>query len=72
MEWKLTTFEYSEDGVSVRVPGVYAWVCPEHGEIDYTPEIAEGLNEAVRELIATAKRARVKKTMPSEYIVSVA
>ena len=28
-EWRQTTFEYSDEGITVRVPNVYAWVCPE-------------------------------------------
>ena len=31
-EWQPTTFEYEEDGISVRVPNVHAWVCPADGE----------------------------------------
>lgn len=27
-EWKATTFIYDDDGVSIEVPNVYAWVCP--------------------------------------------
>lgn len=30
-EWRTTTFEYSDDGITVRVPNIYAWVCPESG-----------------------------------------
>lgn len=25
-EWRAATFEYGEDGVSIRVPNIYAWV----------------------------------------------
>ena len=72
MEWKITTFEYSEDGVSIRVPGVYGWVCPETGEVAFTPETAKELIAVIREFIAPAKRTKQMRTMPSEYIVSVA
>lgn len=72
MEWKAATFEYNEDGISVRVPGVYGWICPETGEVVFTPETAQELVAVVREFIASAQRAKQMRTMPSEYIVSVA
>jgi YgiT-type zinc finger domain-containing protein len=72
MEWKQTTFEYNEDGISVRVPGVYGWVCPETGEVAFTPETAKELVAVVRQFIASAKQAKQMRTLPSEYIVSVA
>jgi RNA polymerase subunit RPABC4/transcription elongation factor Spt4 len=70
-EWRPTVFEYSEDGVSVRVPNVYAWVCPNDGESSFTPETVDELIATVRELITPAKRARERRSMPTEYIVSV-
>ena len=42
-EWKPTVFAYSEDGISIQVPNVYAWVCPEDGEASFTPETADEL-----------------------------
>jgi hypothetical protein len=66
------TFEYNEDGISVRVPGVYGWVCPETGEVAFTPETAKELVAVVRQFIASAKQAKQMRTLPSEYIVSVA
>jgi hypothetical protein len=71
-EWKPTTFEYGEDGVSIRVPNVYAWVCPSDGEASFTPETVDELIATVRELITPAKRARERHSMPAEYIVRVA
>jgi hypothetical protein len=70
-EWRQATFEYSEDGVSVRVPGVYAWVCPEDGEVSFTPETVDELITTVRELLEPAKRARARRSVLTEYIVSV-
>ncbi len=70
-KWRPTTFEYREDGVSVRVPNVYAWVCPNDGESSFTPETVDELIATVRELITPAKRARERRSMPTEYIVSV-
>ena len=71
-EWKPTTFEYGDDGVSIQVPNVYAWVCPEDGEASFTADTTDELIATVRELITPAKRARERRTMPAEYIVRVA
>ena len=65
------TFEYTDDEVSVRVPNVYAWVCPVDGEASFTPETVDELIETVRELIETAKRARRRRSILTEYVVSV-
>jgi len=65
-------FEYDEDGVSIQVPNVYAWVCPQDGEASFTPQTTDELIATVRELIAPAKRARERRSMPTEYIVRVA
>ncbi len=70
-EWRQAAFEYSEDGISIRVPGVYAWVCPEDGEASFTPEMVDELMTTVRELLEPAKRARVRQSVLTEYIVSV-
>ena len=58
-EWHPATFEYHEASVSVRVPGVYAWVCPADGEASFTPETVEELITMVRELLASAARKMV-------------
>ena len=70
-EWRLTTFEYSEAGITVRVPNIYAWVCPTSGEASFTPDTVDELITTVRELIALAKRARERRRVLTEYIVSV-
>lgn len=70
-EWKPVTFEYTEDGVSIRVPNVYAWVCPITGEISFTPDTVDELITTVRELIETAKRAQQRQSAFTEYVVSV-
>jgi hypothetical protein len=53
------------------VPDIYAWVCPESGEVSFTPETADELIPTVRELIAIAKRARERRPILTEYHVSV-
>ncbi len=70
-EWKQTTFEYSEDGITVRVQKVYAWVCPADEEVAFTPETADELHRTVREAMETAKRARARRSVLTEYVVSV-
>lgn len=70
-EWRQTTFEYSHEGITVRVPNVYAWVCLESGEASFTPDTVDELITTVRELIEIAKRARKRRPVLTEYIVSV-
>jgi hypothetical protein len=70
-EWQQTTFEYSEDGISVRVPGVYAWVCPVDGQASFTPETVDELITTVRDLIESAKRAKKRRSILTEYVISV-
>jgi YgiT-type zinc finger domain-containing protein len=69
-EWRPTTFEYGEDGVSIRVPNIYAWVCPQGGEASFTPETTDELIVTVSEMIEPAKHARERRSMPTENIVS--
>ena len=71
-EWRPSTFVYDDDGISIQVPNVYAWVCPADGEASFTPDTTDELVETVRELITPAKRARQRRSMPTEYIVRVA
>lgn len=70
-EWRPTTFEYDEDGVSIRVPNIHAWVCPADGEASFAPDTVDELIDTVRELIEPARHARERRSMPTEYIVSV-
>lgn len=70
-EWRPTVFEYGEEGISIRVPNLYAWVCPVDGEASFTPETMDELLVTIRELLATAKRARERRSELTEYIISV-
>ncbi len=70
-EWRPTTFEYTEQGVAVRVPNVYAWVCPVDGEASFTPDTVDELLATVRELLAAAQRAKGRRSVFTEYWVSV-
>ena len=71
-EWKATTFVYDDDGVSIEVPTVYAWVCPIDGEVSLTPDTTDELIETVRDLVTPVKRARERRSMSTEYIIRVA
>lgn len=64
-------FEYQDDGIVIRVPNIYAWVCPEDGEASFTPETVDELIATVRELLEIAKRAQQRRSVLTEYIVSV-
>ena len=70
-EWRPTTFDYSEEGISLRVSGIFAWVCPVDGDASYTPETADELQTTVRDLLEQARRARARNTKPAEYVVSI-
>ena len=70
-EWRPTAFEYAEQGISVRVREVYAWVCPMDGEASFTPETTDELIVTGQELIETAKRARERRSPLTEYVVAV-
>lgn len=70
-EWRQTVFTYNEDGISIRIPNVYAWVCPEDGEVSFTPETADELIVALREFVDAAKRARERRSVLTEYVVAV-
>ena len=70
-EWRPTTFEYSDEGISVRVPDVYAWVCPESGDASFPPETVDELITTVRDLFEAAKRARERRSVLTQYVVLV-
>ena len=63
---------YDDDGVSIEVPNVHAWVCPVDGKASFTSDTTDELIETVRDRVTPAKRARQSRSMPSEYIVRVA
>lgn len=69
--WQQTVFEYSEDGVSVQVQNVWAWVCPEDREPSFTPETVDALIMTIRKLIDITKRAKKRELALTEYAVAV-
>jgi hypothetical protein len=70
-EWRTTTFEYQDEGITIRVPNCHAWVCPVDGEASFTPETVDELLLTIRELLVPAKRAQERGSALTEYIVSV-
>lgn len=70
-EWCLTTFEYADKDIVVRIPNVYAWVCPANGEASFMPDTTDELIETANDLLQTAKRARQRRSTLTEYFVSV-
>ena len=70
-EWRPTEFEYSEEGISVRIPNLHAWVCPVNGEASFTPELVDELIVTIRDLLAAAKRSRERRSELTEYVISV-
>ena len=70
-EWQETTFEFSEQGITIRVPHVHAWVCPVDGEASFKPETVDELITTIRELFETAKHSRQRRSTLTEYFVSV-
>jgi len=70
-EWRPVTFEYGEGSILIRVPNVYAWVCPANGEASFTPDTVDELIVTARELLETAKRAQERRSILTEYVVSV-
>jgi len=70
-EWRPTTFEYKEDNITVRVPNVMAWVCPESGNASFTPKIMDELIETVNELVQIAKNSVKRRSTLTEYFLSV-
>ena len=72
MKWDTTTFEYKDDGIVIRIPNVPAWVCPLDGEASFTPEVTDELIATVRDLVASAKRARQRQLQLREVLVQFA
>ncbi|MBI5649897.1 MAG: hypothetical protein HZC40_05530 [Chloroflexi bacterium] len=70
-EWRLTAFEYMEDGIAIRVPNIFAWVCPSDGEASFTPDTTDEIIGTVRDLVQIAKRARQRRSVLTEYVVAV-
>jgi hypothetical protein len=71
-EWRLTTFEYQDEGITIRIPNVHAWMCPKGCEASFTPETMDELLDTVKELLEVGRHARQRRSDLTEYMVSVA
>jgi hypothetical protein len=65
-EWRQTVYQYDEDGISIKVPNVHAWVCPADDEPYFAPETVHELSGTVREMIERAKHARRQQAKPTD------
>ena len=76
MVWRDDTeFTYDDEGVRVVVRHIRSFVCPQGDDQALTPDVAKELYPVLRDLIATAKRARVVHSLvspatPLEYLVT--
>lgn len=70
-EWRPTTFEYTDEGITIRIPNVDAWVCPKGCEAAFTPETMDELLDTVKELMEVARHARQRRSVLTKYMVSV-
>jgi hypothetical protein len=70
-EWRKTDFEYNEQGITIKVSGVYGWVCPVDEEASFLPETTDELIATIQELYETAKRAKKRRSEFTQYFVSV-
>lgn len=70
-EWRKTVFEYEESGIMVKIPNIYAWVCPKDNEASFTPETVDELIPTIRELLETAKRAKLRRSLSTEFVVTI-
>ncbi|MBI4770432.1 MAG: hypothetical protein HY784_08505 [Chloroflexi bacterium] len=66
-------YVYDDEGVQVVVRHIQAFVCPQGDDQAFAPGVAKELYPIVRELVATAKRARAAhaaRATPLEYLVT--
>jgi YgiT-type zinc finger domain-containing protein len=70
-EWRQTSFTYEEDGISITVNNISAWVCPVNGEASFTPQTADELTTTVRTILEPARKARATQPVLTPYIVLV-
>lgn len=70
-EWRTADFDYVDGDIKIHIPNVPAWVCPEDGEVSFTPETVDELIPTVRELVEIARKARSRRTVFTEYTVAI-
>ena len=64
-EWRPTVYQYDQDGVSLEVPNVHAWVCPADGEPYFEPETVEEVSDTVRKMIESGKHSSHRGSQPT-------
>jgi hypothetical protein len=67
-----TDFLYRDDGIEISVPDVPAWLCNRGHEPLFAPDTTDQLIDTLKELVATAKRARKRQPAFHQYLVRVA
>lgn len=72
MRWGQTDFVYRDDGIEITIPNVPAWLCKSNHEPLFTPDTTDQLIDTLKELVATAQRARKREPMLHQYVVRVA
>jgi hypothetical protein len=72
MHWGKTDFVYRDDGVEITIPNVPAWLCQQDHEPLFTPDTTDQLIDTLKELVATARRARKRRPVFHQYLVRVA
>lgn len=70
-EWRNTNFEYVDGDIKIHIPNIPAWVCPDDGEVSFTPETVDELIPTVRELVEIARKARERRSVLTEYTIAV-
>lgn len=70
-EWRQTPFTYEEDGISITVTDIWAWVCPVDGDASFTPQTTDELHATVRAILDPARKARANQPVLTPYVVSV-
>lgn len=65
-------YVYRDDGIAITIPDVPAYLCGRGHEPLFTPESTDQLIETLKELVATARRARKRRPRFREYRVQVA
>jgi YgiT-type zinc finger domain-containing protein len=70
--WRQAAYTYEEDGISITVTNIFAWVCPAGGETSFTPQTTDELMAKVREFLEPARKSRAGRSVSTPYVVSVA
>lgn len=70
-EWRQTSYTYEEDGISITVNNIFAWVCPVDGEASFTPQTTDDLLATVRKILEPAREAKAHGSVMTPYTFTV-